>query len=226
MADSAAIIGIPDTSSMENVSMKNALETRYASKAMRALWSPQFKFPMWRRCWLALAKAEKELGVPIAQEQLDEMEANLDNIDFEYAAEQEKKLRHDVMAHVHTFGHQCPKAMPIIHLGATSCYVVDNTELVQIREALKIIRGKMVKLVSELSKFAAQYGDMPTLGFTHYQPAQLTTVGKRATLWLQDMIFDLDAVDRQLETLPFGASRARRERRRAFSASFQGIMKR
>jgi len=160
------------------------------------------KFSTWRKLWLALATAEKELGIDISEEQLEEMRNNLTDIDFEKAAEYEKKFRHDVMGHVHAFGEAAPKAMPIIHLGATSCYVGDNTDLIQIRNALILIKRKLVKVIDILKTFATKYKDLPTLGYTHYQPAQLTTVGKRATLWIQDLLLDLEGVTMEIESLP------------------------
>ena len=152
---------------------------------MSAIFSPAMKFTTWRKLWLALATSEQELGLDITDEQLQQMKDNLYNIDFDKANEFEAKFRHDVMGHVHAYGEAAPKAMPIIHLGATSCYVGDNTDLVQLKEALKLVQQKLVQTLSVLADFAANYRDLPTLGFTHYQPAQLTTVGKRCTLWMQ-----------------------------------------
>jgi adenylosuccinate lyase len=207
---------------MERNRYENPLVKRYASPAMSNVWSPQNKFSTWRRLWLALARAEQELGVPITDEQLSEMEANLDNIDFDEAARHEKELRHDVMAHVHTFGTCCPTAMPIIHLGATSCFVGDNTDLIQIRQALDVLRTKLLAVICELRNFAADYADLPTLGFTHYQPAQLTTVGKRATLWLQDFVLDLEEVDRLREWLPFRGVKGTTGTQASFLELFDG----
>ena len=181
---------------------QHPLTERYASKEMSYMWSAQKKFSTWRRLWLALAEGEQILGLDISDEQLNEMRENLDNIDFELAAKKEGEFRHDVMAHVHTFGVSCPKAMPIIHLGGTSCYVGDNTDLIQIKESLCIVRDKLIMLLSILRKFASEYKDLPTLGFTHLQPAQLTTVGKRATLWMQDLVMDLEEVNRLISWLP------------------------
>ena len=163
---------------------ESPLSSRYASDEMLYLFSADKKFTTWRKLWVALARAEMELGLPVTQEQVDEMEAHLTDIDYALAAEMEKKLRHDVMAHVHTFGTACPKAMPIIHLGATSCYVGDNTDVILMREGLELIRGKLVRVLDRLGQFARKYKDLPTLGFTHFQAAQLVTVGKRATLWM------------------------------------------
>lgn len=157
--------------------------TRYASEEMQYIFSADKKFSTWRRLWVALARAEMKLGLPVTQEQVDELEANIDNIDYEYAAQEERIVRHDVMAHVHTYGKACPKADGIIHLGATSCYVGDNTDVIIMRDALKVIRRKLINVIANLSDFAMKYKDMPCLAYTHLQPAQLTTVGKRATLW-------------------------------------------
>jgi adenylosuccinate lyase len=171
------------------------LSTRYASREMSYLFSPEKKFRTWRRLWIALAQAEKELGLNITQEQIDEMIAHQDDINYEVAQAREKIVRHDVMSHVYAFGEQCPKAKPIIHLGATSCYVGDNTDIIIMTEALHLLRDKVVNVVRTLSKFAMKYKDLPTLAFTHFQPAQPTTVGKRATLWIQDLLMDLDDIE-------------------------------
>lgn len=173
---------------------ENPLISRYASKEMSYLFSDESKFSTWRKLWVALAEGEKELGLNITDEQIEEMKANIYNIDFELAARKEKEFRHDVMAHVHTYGIACPKAMPIIHLGATSMYVVDNTDAILMKKALFLIKKKLVNLISVLSEFCLEYKDMPTLGYTHYQPAQLTTVGKRASLWLQDLYIDYEEI--------------------------------
>ncbi len=201
---------------------ENPLVDRYASKEMNENWSPQKKFSTWRRLWLALATAEKELGLPISDEQIAEMEAHLDDIDFELAAQKEKEFRHDVMSHVHAFGTCCPKAMPIIHLGATSCYVGDNTDLIQLRDGLKIVRKKMIKVISQMSEVAEQYKALPTLGFTHYQPAQLTTVGKRVTLWLQDLLIDFDRLENEIEKLPFRGVKGTTGTQASFLSLFEG----
>ncbi|MBF7095722.1 adenylosuccinate lyase [Alkalibacter mobilis] len=173
----------------------NPLIERYASKEMSFIFSHDNKFGTWRKLWIALAKGEKALGLNITDEQIKELEDNADNIDYEMAKSFEKKLRHDVMAHVHTYGEQCPKAKGIIHLGATSAYVGDNTDVIVYTQGLKAVRKKLINCIDKLSKFALEYKDMPTLGFTHFQPAQLTTVGKRATLWIQDLLMDLDELD-------------------------------
>jgi len=178
------------------------LVERYASKQMSYLWSPSKKFTTWRKLWLALAESEKELGLDITDEQLDEMRAHLTDINYELAEKKEAEVRHDVMAHVYTFGTVCPKAMPIIHLGATSCYVGDNTDIIQMKESLQLVQNKLLKLFNIMKEFSIKYKDLPTLGFTHYQPAQLTTVGKRCTLWLQDFLLDYNEIDRLINTLP------------------------
>lgn len=180
---------------------ENPLNTRYASREMSGIWSAQKKHSTWRRLWLALAESQKELGLEITEEQLDELRAHLDQIDFDRAAEHERRLRHDVMAHVHTWGEQCPLARPIIHLGATSCFVTDNTELIQIRESLELVRRKLVCVIDQLATFAYNHRDQPCLGFTHLQPAQPTTVGKRATLWCYDLVLDLQEVNHRLSQL-------------------------
>ena len=181
----------------------NPLAERYSSKEMLENFSPDKKFSTWRKLWIALAESEKELGLHITDEQIAEMKANIYNIDYELAAKKESEFRHDVMAHVHTFGTQAPKAMPIIHLGATSAFVGDNTDLIQIKDGLDIVKTKLVNVISEMSKFAMEYKDLPTLGFTHFQAAQLPTVGKRATLWLQSLLLDLEELEFREKTLRF-----------------------
>lgn len=174
---------------------QNPLIERYSSDEMLKIFSPINKFSNWRKLWIALAECEKTLGLDISDEQIDEMKRYVYDIDFERAAKFEKEVRHDVMAHVHAFGEQCPKAMPIIHLGATSAYVGDNTDLIVMREGLWLVRDKLAILIDKLANFAQKYKDIPTLGYTHYQPAQLTTVGKRATLWLMDLVMDYEDVE-------------------------------
>ncbi len=174
---------------------ESPLNTRYASKEMSFIFSPDKKFSTWRKLWIALAEAEQELGLDITDEQIAEMKAHIYDIDYETAAAREKEVRHDVMAHVYTFGKACPKAKPIIHLGATSCYVGDNTDIIIMTEAMELVRKKLLSLIAELAAFAEKYKAQPTLAFTHFQPAQPTTVGKRATLWLQDLMMDLEDVD-------------------------------
>lgn len=201
---------------------ESPLCSRYASKEMQYIFSPDKKFTTWHKLWIALARSEMRLGLPITQEQIDEMEARKDEIDYEYAAEMEKKLRHDVMAHVHAYGKQCPKAMPIIHLGATSCYVGDNTDIIIMREGLELIRGGLVNIISRLASFADEYKDVPTLGFTHFQPAQLTTVGKRATLWINDLLIDLDELDYRISTLKLLGSKGTTGTQASFLELFDG----
>ena len=171
------------------------LSTRYAGKEMQYLFSEDMKFTTFHKLWIALAKAEKAMGVAISEEQIAEMEAHLQDIDYEKAAEYEKALRHDVMAQIHAWGDVCPKARPIIHLGATSCYVGDNTDMIIMREALRLVRGKLLTVLQNLSEFALRWKDEPALAYTHLQPAQLTTVGKRATLWMYDLTLDLADLD-------------------------------
>ncbi|CAA7197233.1 MULTISPECIES: adenylosuccinate lyase [Chryseobacterium] len=184
-------------------SYKNPLEERYSSEEMLFNFSHNNKFRTWRKLWIALAEIEKDLGLEITDEQIAELKANVENIDYDKAAEYEKKFRHDVMAHVHTYGDVAPSAKGIIHLGATSAFVGDNTDLIQIRDGLLILKKKLVNVIKNLADFAIQYKDLPTLGFTHFQPAQLTTVGKRATLWLQSLVLDIEELDFFLETLRF-----------------------
>ncbi|WP_027381800.1 adenylosuccinate lyase [Epilithonimonas caeni] len=184
-------------------SYKNPLEERYSSEEMLFNFSHNNKFRNWRKLWIALAEIEKDLGLDITDEQIAELKANVENIDYQIAAEYEKKFRHDVMAHVHAYGDVAPSAKGIIHLGATSAFVGDNTDLIQIRDGLLILKKKLVNVMKNLSDFAIQYKDLPTLGFTHFQPAQLTTVGKRATLWLQSLVLDIEELDFFLETLRF-----------------------
>ena len=180
---------------------ESPLASRYASKEMLRLFSPDKKFTTWRRLWIALARAEMELGLPITQAQIDEMEREKDHIDYDLAARKEKELRHDVMAHIHTYGAVCPSAMPIIHLGATSCYVGDNTDIIIMGEALRLIRDKLVRILAALGRFADEYKALPTLGYTHYQAAQMVTVGKRATLWMNELLMDLEEVEYRLSNL-------------------------
>jgi len=182
---------------------QNPLEERYSSEEMLYNFSPDNKFKNWRKLWIALAEIEKDLGLDISDEQIQDLKDHASDIDFEKAAEYEKKFRHDVMAHVHTYGDAAPSAKGIIHLGATSAFVGDNTDLIQMRDGLQILRKQLVNVIQKLSDFAIQYKDMPTLGFTHFQPAQLTTVGKRATLWLQSLILDFEELEFFLETLRF-----------------------
>lgn len=198
------------------------LVERNASKEMAELFGADTKFRTWRRIWLELAKAEQKLGLKITNAQIKEMAANLDNIDYKQAAEFERKFRHDVMAHVHTFGLVAPKAAPIIHLGATSCTIGDNADLIILREGLQILAGKVACLLDRLGAFAKQYKSMPTLGFTHYQPAQLTTVGKRATLWAYEFAMDLAELERRIDTLPFRGIKGTTGTQASFLALFNG----
>ena len=188
-------------SPLEKPIYESPLSARYASREMQFIFSPDRKFSTWRRLWVALARAEMELGLPVTQQQIDEMEAHLTDIDYDYAAQKERELRHDVMAHIHTFGAVCPTAMPIIHLGATSCYVGDNTDIILMRDGLELIRTELVRVLDNLAKFADKYKTLPTLGFTHFQAAQLVTVGKRATLWMNDLLQDLDEVGYRIDHL-------------------------
>ena len=201
---------------------ESPLSSRYASDEMQYVFSPDKKFTTWRRLWVALARAEMELGLPVTQEQVDELSAHIDDIDYDKAAEYEKKLRHDVMAHVHTYGDACPKAMPIIHLGATSCYVGDNTDIILMREALELVRDKLVRVLNHLAGFARQYKALPTLGFTHFQAAQLVTVGKRATLWMQDLLSDLEELDFVLDHMKFLGCRGTTGTEASFMDLFDG----
>ena len=177
------------------------LSERYASKEMQYIFSPDMKFRTWRKLWIALAETEKELGLNITQEQIDELKAHADDINYDVARERERLVRHDVMSHVYAYGVQCPKAKGIIHLGATSCYVGDNTDIIVMTEALKLVRKKLVNVIAELAKFAGEYKELPTLAFTHFQPAQPTTVGKRATLWMQEFMLDLEDLEYVISTM-------------------------
>ena len=201
---------------------ESPLSSRYASDEMLYLFSPDKKFSTWRRLWVALARAEMELGLPVTQEQVDELEAHITDIDYEKAAQWEKKLRHDVMAHVHTYGELCPKAMPIIHLGATSCYVGDNTDVIIMREGLELVRNKLVQVLSRLADFAREYKALPTLGFTHFQAAQLVTVGKRATLWMNELLMDLEEVEHRISTLKLLGSKGTTGTQASFLELFEG----
>lgn len=196
--------------------------TRYASKEMQYIFSADKKFTTWRRLWVALARAEMKLGLPVTQEQVDELEANIENIDYEVAAEREKQVRHDVMAHVYTYGKVCPKAKGIIHLGATSCYVGDNTDIIIMRDALQVVRRKLINVIEQLSKFADKYKAMPCLAYTHLQPAQLTTVGKRATLWINELLMDLDEIEYRIANLKLLGSKGTTGTQASFMELFHG----
>ena len=198
------------------------LSERYASREMQYIFSPDMKFRTWRRLWIALAETEKELGLNITQEQIDELKAHADDINYEVAKERERQVRHDVMSHVYAYGVQCPKAKGIIHLGATSCYVGDNTDIIVMSEALKLVRKKLVNVIAELSKFADKYKDQPTLAFTHFQPAQPTTVGKRATLWTQEFLMDLEDLEYVLGSLKLLGSKGTTGTQASFLELFDG----
>ncbi len=198
------------------------LSERYASREMQYIFSPDMKFRTWRKLWIALAETEKELGLNITQEQIDELKANADNINYDVAKEREKQVRHDVMSHVYAYGVQCPKAKGIIHLGATSCYVGDNTDIIVMTEALKLVRKKLVNVLAELAKFAEEHKALPTLAFTHFQPAQPTTVGKRATLWMQEFLLDLEDLDFVLSTMKLLGSKGTTGTQASFLELFDG----
>ncbi len=198
------------------------LSERYASREMQYIFSPEKKFCTWRRLWVALAEAENELGLPVTREQIDELKEHLDDINFDVAKEREKLVRHDVMSHVYAYGVQCPKAKGIIHLGATSCYVGDNTDIIIMADALKLVRKKLVNVMDELAKFADRYKAQPTLAFTHFQPAQPTTVGKRATLWLMELKLDLDDLDYLLGSLRLLGSKGTTGTQASFLELFDG----
>ncbi len=198
------------------------LSERYASKEMQYIFSPDMKFRTWRRLWIALAETEKELGLNITQEQIDELKAHADDINYEVAKAREKEVRHDVMSHVYAYGVQCPKAKGIIHLGATSCYVGDNTDIIVMTEALKLVRKKLLNVIAELAKFADANKNLPTLAFTHFQPAQPTTVGKRATLWMQEFMMDLEDLDYVLSTMKLLGSKGTTGTQASFLELFDG----
>lgn len=209
--------------------MKNTYESpfnsRYASEEMQYIFSPDKKFKTWRKLWIALAKAEKKYGIHISDEQISELEAFQDNINYEVAEKREKEVRHDVMAHVFAYGEQCPKAKPIIHLGATSCYVGDNTDIIIMKEGLLLIRNKLINVISLLSEFALKYKAMPALAYTHLQPAQLTTVGKRATLWLNELVMDLEELDFRIDSLKLLGSKGTTGTQASFVELFDGDSK-
>ncbi len=198
------------------------LSERYASREMQYIFSPDMKFRTWRRLWIALAETEKELGLPITQEQIDELKAHADDINYDVAKERERQVRHDVMSHVYAYGVQCPKAKGIIHLGATSCYVGDNTDIIVMTEALKLVKKKLVNVIAELAKFADEYKALPTLAFTHFQPAQPTTVGKRATLWMQEFLLDLEDINYVLGGMKLLGSKGTTGTQASFLELFDG----
>lgn len=207
---------------MSNDRYQSPLSSRYASAEMQYIFSPDKKFSTWRRLWVALARGEMELGLPVTQEQVNELEEHVNDINYDAAQRWEKELRHDVMAHIHAYGEQCPKAMPIIHLGATSCYVGDNTDIILMREGLSLVRNRLVKVLSYLGEFADKYKSMPTLGFTHFQAAQLVTVGKRATLWMNDLLLDLSEVEFRIENLALLGSKGTTGTQASFLELFDG----
>ena len=200
------------------------LSERYASKEMQYIFSPDKKFRTWRRLWIALAETEKELGLPITDEQIEELKRHADDINYDVAKAREKEVRHDVMSHVYAYGVQCPKAKGIIHLGATSCYVGDNTDIIIMTEALKLVKKKLVNVLAELSAFADRYKNLPTLAFTHFQPAQPTTVGKRATLWMQEFYLDLEDLDYVISTMKLLGSKGTTGTQASFLELFDGDM--
>ena len=201
---------------------QSPLSERYASREMQYIFSPDKKFKTWRRLWIALAETEKELGLPVTQEQIDELKAHAEDINYEVAKERERLVRHDVLSHVYAYGQQCPKAKGIIHLGATSCYVGDNTDIIIMTEGLRLVRRKLLNVMAELAKFADQYKSQPTLAFTHFQPAQPTTVGKRATLWLQELCLDLEDLDHVLGTMKLLGSKGTTGTQASFLELFEG----
>jgi len=203
---------------------QSPLSERYASKEMQYIFSPDRKFKTWRKLWVALAEVEKELGLLITEEQIEELKAHQDDINYDVAIQREKEVRHDVMSHVYAYGVQCPKAKGIIHLGATSCYVGDNTDLIVMTEALKLVRRKLMNVIDELARFADAYKDLPTLAFTHFQPAQPTTVGKRATLWLHDLTMDLEDLDYILGSIRLLGSKGTTGTQASFLELFDGDM--
>ena len=207
---------------MSNDRYVSPLSERYASREMQYIFSPDKKFRTWRKLWIALAETEKELGLNITDEQIEELKAHAEDINYDVAKEREKVVRHDVMSHVYAYGVQCPKAKGIIHLGATSCYVGDNTDMIVMSEALKLVRTKLVNVIAELSKFADKYKDQPTLAFTHFQPAQPTTVGKRATLWMQEFMLDLEDLNYVLSTMKLLGSKGTTGTQASFLELFDG----
>ena len=206
---------------MRNI-YESPFNTRYASAEMLEIFSPDTKFKTWRRLWIALAESEKELGLDITDDQIEELKTFKDDINYDLAEKIEKETRHDVMSHVHAYGAQCDKAKGIIHLGATSCFVGDNTDIIVYSEALKLVKNKVLSVIKKLSRFADQYKDMPTLGFTHYQPAQLVTVGKRACLWIQDLLLDVEELDFVISNLKLLGSKGTTGTQASFLALFDG----
>lgn len=207
---------------MDTSIYQNPLNTRYASKEMSHIFSDDFKFSTWRKLWVALAESEMQLGINITQEQIDELKLHIYDINYEEAEKREKETRHDVMSHVYAYGLQCPTAKPIIHLGATSAYVGDNTDVIQMTEGLRLVRTKLINTMNNLAQFALKYKDLPTLGFTHFQAAQLTTVGKRATLWLQDLVMDLEELEFQLSRMKLRGVKGTTGTQASFMSLFNG----
>ena len=201
---------------------ESPLSSRYADKEMKYLFSPDMKFKTWRRLWIALAESEMELGLPVTQEQVDELKAHAEDINYEVAEERERLVRHDVMSHVYAYGQQCPKAAGIIHLGATSCYVGDNTDIIVMRQGLELVRKKLIGVLAKLAKFAEEYKDMPCMAYTHCQPAQPTTVGKRATLWANELVMDLNEIDHRLATLQLRGVKGTTGTQASFMELFKG----
>ena len=201
---------------------QSPLSERYASREMQYIFSPDMKFRTWRRLWIALAETEKELGLDITEEQIAELKEFQNDINYDVAKAREKVVRHDVMSHVYAYGVQCPKAKPIIHLGATSCYVGDNTDIIVMTEALRLVKKKLVNVIAQLADFAETYKDLPTLAFTHFQPAQPTTVGKRATLWAQEFLMDLEDLDYVLSTMKLLGSKGTTGTQASFLELFDG----
>ena len=212
----------PEVHALSRNSYESPFSSRYASQEMLELFSPDTKFKTWRILWIALAEAQKELGLNITQEQIDELKSNRDNIDYELAEQIEKETRHDVMSHIRAYGAHCEKAKGIIHLGATSCYVCDNTDIIIFHKALKLIREKVLSVILKLSRFASAYKDMPTLGYTHFQPAQLVTVGKRACLWIQDLLLDVEELDFVISNLKLLGNKGTTGTQASFLALFEG----
>lgn len=206
---------------MRNI-YQTPLNTRYASKDMSYLFSDEMKFKTWRKLWVALAESEKELGLNITDEQIEELKAHIDDINYEVAEKREKEVRHDVMSHVYAYGVQCPKAKGIIHLGATSCYVGDNTDIIIMKKALILIKNKIINVIEHLAEFALKYKDLPALGYTHLQPAQLTTVGKRATLWMQDLLLDLENINFVIDTIKLRGVKGTTGTQASFMELFDG----
>ena len=201
---------------------QNPLNTRYASKEMSFIFSDDYKFATWRKLWVALAECEMQLGIQITEQQVEELKQHIYDINYEDAEKREKETRHDVMSHVYAYGLQCPNAKPIIHLGATSAYVGDNTDVIQMTEGLKLVKTKLLNTINNMAQFALKYKDLPTLGFTHFQAAQLTTVGKRCTLWLQDFLMDIEELEFQLSRMKLRGVKGTTGTQASFMSLFEG----